>query len=246
MRKEELLERYEALGEERDFLAAQPLYEEALAQAPDAPRLNEYGYLLFAHARRELRRAVQLYERAIALDPGYDKAHYQLIIAWAALQETELAVRMYEQRLRETPAEVREYRFLATAYLSARMFERALAVAAAGLELAPDDAALVAMGGRGEGRSRRPGGRAGRLAAGARARARRHRSAVQQRLSARAGRAARRGDRGVAGDHRVERVAWLPAAVRVAEAGARTAGRGMRGRACGSLAGRESGSYSST
>ena len=147
MRKEELLERYEALGEERDFLAAQPLYEQALAKAPDARRLNEYGYLLFAHARRELRRAVELYERAIALDPGYDKPHYQLIVARAALQESELPVRMYEQRLRETPGEVREYRFLATAYLSARVFERALAVAAAGLELAPDDAALVAMEG---------------------------------------------------------------------------------------------------
>jgi tetratricopeptide (TPR) repeat protein len=147
MRKEELLERYEALGEERDFVAAQPLYEQALAQAPDARLLNDYGYLLFAHARRELRRAVELYQRAIALDPGYDKPHYQLIIARAALQETEPAVRMYEQRLRDTPAEVREYRFLATAYLSALVFERALAVAAAGLELAPDDAALVAMEG---------------------------------------------------------------------------------------------------
>lgn len=46
MRKEELLERYEALGGERDFLAAQPLY----AQAPDARLLDYYGYLPFAHA----------------------------------------------------------------------------------------------------------------------------------------------------------------------------------------------------
>ena len=147
MRKEELLERYEALGEERDFVAARPLYEQALAQTPDARLLNDYGYLLFAHARRELRSAVELYERVIELDSGYDKPHYQLIIARAALQETEPTVRMYEQRLRDTPGEVREYRFLTTAYLRAHMFERALAVAAAGLELAPDDAALVAMEG---------------------------------------------------------------------------------------------------
>jgi hypothetical protein len=32
MKKEELLERYESLGEERDFLAAQRLYEQALAE----------------------------------------------------------------------------------------------------------------------------------------------------------------------------------------------------------------------
>jgi hypothetical protein len=36
MNKEELLERYESLGEERDFVAAKPLYEQALAEAPDA------------------------------------------------------------------------------------------------------------------------------------------------------------------------------------------------------------------
>lgn len=147
MNKEELLERYEALGEERDFLAAQPLYEQALAEAPDARVLNGYGYLLYAHASRELRRAVELYERAIALDPGYEKPHYQLIVARAALQDQDVAVQMYEQRLADAPGELREHRFLATAYLSAHSYEQALAVAEAGLRLAPDDAALVAMRG---------------------------------------------------------------------------------------------------
>jgi tetratricopeptide (TPR) repeat protein len=147
MNKEELFERYEALGEERDFVAAQPLYEQALAEAPDARALNDYGYLLYAHARRELRRAVELYERAIALDPGYDKPHYQLIVARAALQEQEAAVRRYEERLRAARGGVREYRFLATAYLAANRFQQAATVAEAGLRLAPDDAALVAMRG---------------------------------------------------------------------------------------------------
>ena len=151
MTKEELLERYEALGEERDFLAAQPLYEQALAEAPDARVLNDYGYLLYGHARRELRRAVELYERAIALDPGYDKPHWQLIMARAALEEPGLAVRMYERRLAASPAELREYRFLAGAQLRAHAFEPALAVVEAGLELVSDDAALVAM--RGEARA---------------------------------------------------------------------------------------------
>jgi tetratricopeptide (TPR) repeat protein len=88
--KEELLERYEALGEEADFLAAKPLYERALTEAADARLLNEYGYLLECHGRRELRRAVELYERAIELDPGNDKPHYQLISARAGLLEPEL------------------------------------------------------------------------------------------------------------------------------------------------------------
>jgi Tfp pilus assembly protein PilF len=88
MDKQELLQRYEALGEEDDFLAAKPLYEEALADEPDAQVLNDYGYLLYAHARRKLREAVELFERAIELDPGFDKPHYQLIGARAAPEAT--------------------------------------------------------------------------------------------------------------------------------------------------------------
>jgi tetratricopeptide (TPR) repeat protein len=147
MAKEELLERYESLGDEGDFLAARPLYEQALAEAADARSLTEYGYLLYAHGRNELRRAVELYEQAIELDPGEDKPHFQLISARAGLLESELPVAIYERRLAVAPHDLREYRFLATAYLLAHAFERALAVVEAGLELAPEDAALVALRG---------------------------------------------------------------------------------------------------
>jgi tetratricopeptide (TPR) repeat protein len=147
MTKEELLERYEALGEERDFLAAKPLYEQALAAGADARLLNDYGYLLECHSRRELAQAIQSYERAIDLDPAYDKPHYQLISAHAGLQQPEVAVAIYERRLAESPGDLRAHRFLANAYLRARAYGRALAVTAAGLELAPDDAVLVAARG---------------------------------------------------------------------------------------------------
>src|SRR5262245_23012451 len=145
MDKQELLERYEALGEESDFLAAKTLYEQAAAGEPDARVLSDYGYLLYAHARRELREAVELYERAIELDPGLDKAHYQLIGARAAPEEPELAVALYERRLGASPGELREHRFLAAAYLRAHAHEQALETVAAGLESAPDDAALVEL-----------------------------------------------------------------------------------------------------
>jgi len=151
MEKEQLLERYEALGDEADFLAAKPLYERAVADRPDARVLNDYGYLLYAHARRELRRAVELYERAIELDPGCDKPHYQLIVARAALEEPELAVALYERRLAAAPGELREHRFLAAAQLRAHAYEQASAIAEGGLELAPDDAALMEL--RGEARA---------------------------------------------------------------------------------------------
>ena len=69
MTRDELLERYEALGEERDFEAARPQFEQALAEEPDARVLSDYGYLLESHARRELVRAVEVCQRAIELDP---------------------------------------------------------------------------------------------------------------------------------------------------------------------------------
>jgi tetratricopeptide (TPR) repeat protein len=143
MERDELLERYEALGDERDFLEAKPLYEVGLREAPDARLLNDYGYLLACHGRRELRRAVELYERAIELDPGYDKPHYQLISARAGLGEAELSVATYQRRLAAAPAEPREYRFLATAYLLADEYVKALEVVDTGLELMPDDAQLI-------------------------------------------------------------------------------------------------------
>jgi tetratricopeptide (TPR) repeat protein len=143
----ELLERYELLGEEPDFVAAKPLLELAIAEGEDARLLDEYGYLLESHARNELRRAAALYERAIELDPGYDKPHFQLISARAGLQEPERAVAVYERRLAAAPDSVREHRFLAQAYLSAHVYRRALAVTQAGLALAPDDAVLCAARG---------------------------------------------------------------------------------------------------
>src|SRR5262245_12243837 len=125
MTKEELLERYEARSEESDFVAAKTLYERELAEGATARALTDYGYLLECHGRHELRRAVELYERAIELDPDDGKPHYQLISARAGLQEPELPVAEYERRVAESPGEIRERRFLANAYLRARDYRRA-------------------------------------------------------------------------------------------------------------------------
>jgi Flp pilus assembly protein TadD len=147
MDRREHLDRYMALGAEDDFVEAKRLYELALADGADAELLADYGFLLECHGRNELRRAVAQYERAIELDPDYDKAHYQLIGARAGLREPDLAVDAYEQRLAASPGGVREHRFLAQAYLNAHAYARARDVVAAGLDLAPDDAPLIASRG---------------------------------------------------------------------------------------------------
>ncbi len=54
---------------------------------------------------------------------------------------------IYERRLAASPSELRVHRFLVSACVRARAFQRALAVVEAGLELARDDAPLFALRG---------------------------------------------------------------------------------------------------
>src|SRR4051812_39481368 len=107
MDRSELLERYEAAGDERYFHAAKPLYERALEEAPDAEVLRDYGYLLQSYGRSLIRRATELYERGIELDQNDDKLHYQLISTRVELLEVQDAVRRYEQRAADAPGAVR-------------------------------------------------------------------------------------------------------------------------------------------
>ena len=144
MDKEELLRRYEARGEEQDFLTAKRLYEQALAESPDDPEVHlKYGYLLECHARNQLRLAVARYERAIELNPDATKAHYQLIAARAELLEPELPIAIYERRLAGSPNDLNSHRLLAAAYLAAHQYHNAQRIIEAGLTLAPNDAALI-------------------------------------------------------------------------------------------------------
>lgn len=148
--KERLLELYEARGDPDTFAQAKRLYEQALAGpgASDPTVLLGYGYLLECHARYWLRQAVAQYERTIELDPDADKPHYQLIWACAALRETERPVARYQQRLAQSPTDVREHRFLANAYLAAQEYGEAARVLDAGLALEPDDRMLLEVRGQ--------------------------------------------------------------------------------------------------
>ena len=148
MEKEELLDRYEATGDDAFYGQAKPLYEEALAARPDDARLLwEYGYLEECYGRFAIRTATSSYERAIQLAPDWDKPRYQLTAAQAVLGETDRAIALYKERLAGAPDEPREYRFLAAAYRSAYEYEEAEKVLAAALELWPDDAQLLTQQG---------------------------------------------------------------------------------------------------
>jgi tetratricopeptide (TPR) repeat protein len=144
MEKEELLEQYEAHGDEHVYAEAKRLYEQALAGGDvDARVLTEYGYLQECHGRRSIRAATDCYERAIVTDPQWPKPHLQLINAMAALGQTEQAIDRYQQRLAAAPTDPRAHGFLAGAYLDARDYGHAAQVIRAGRELAPDDPALT-------------------------------------------------------------------------------------------------------
>ena len=141
--KEDLLELYEATGDETAFREALPLFELAVANGATPEDLVHYGYLLESHARNQMREAVAQYERAIELDPEFDKARYQLIGARAGLREPETEIALYEKRLADSPGDIRQYRFAANAYLAGSMFAKALEAAKHGLSLWPDDAILL-------------------------------------------------------------------------------------------------------
>jgi tetratricopeptide (TPR) repeat protein len=139
MDKYELVERYEALGDENEFAAAKELFERGLDGQTDPLFFRQYGYLLECHGRRALRRAVEQYERSMALDPAADKVRYQWIGAMGALGEADSVVARYRARVAAAPGDVRELRFLSSAYLTARDYDAAADVIEAGLELAPGD-----------------------------------------------------------------------------------------------------------
>lgn len=140
----ELLDRYEASGDEAVYADALARYEQALAAHPDDPDLHmELGYVQECRGRVGLREAAAAYERAIDLDPGHERARLQLIGARAALLETASAIDLYRQRLEERPDDPREYRYLAQAYLVAHDYSEAEQVVVAGLELTPDDPRLL-------------------------------------------------------------------------------------------------------
>ena len=114
MDRDELLERYEALGEDGDFLAAKPLFEAEIRRREqgqpglhgpeDALLLRQYGYLLQCHGRITIRRAAEQYERSIGLDPGADKVRYQWMGAKASLREPETAVDLHRKRVAAAPS----------------------------------------------------------------------------------------------------------------------------------------------
>ena len=139
MDKYELTERYEALGGESEFAAAKELFERDLAGQADPLFFRQYGYLLECHARREIHQAVEQYERSMALDPAADKVQYQWIGAMGSLGEAGRVVAHYRARVAAAPGDVRELRFLSSAYLTARDYDAAAEIIAAGLELAPGD-----------------------------------------------------------------------------------------------------------
>ena len=153
MDKDELLERYEALGEDDDFLAAKPLFEAEIQRREqsgtglhglaDAQLLRQYGYLLNCHGRITIRRAIEQYQRSIDLGWDDDQVQYMWIGAKATLDEAGDAIIRYRERAAAAPGDVSALRFLAHAYLAAKEFEAAKAVIGAGLALAPDDVGLI-------------------------------------------------------------------------------------------------------
>jgi tetratricopeptide (TPR) repeat protein len=148
MDKRELLDRYEASGDEADYERARRLYEAAIAETPRDPiLLRDFGYLQECHGRRALGAAIAGYERALVLDPDAEKTRLQLIHAQVALGHDDDAIERCRQLLAERPNDPAAHRCLAYAYTAVRDFALAAEAVAAGLALAPSDARLIELHG---------------------------------------------------------------------------------------------------
>ena len=154
MDKDELLERYEALGEDGDFLAAKPLFEAeirlreqrnpGLHGPEDALLLRQYGYLLQCHGRITIRQAIEQYERSIDLDPGAAYVRYQWIGAKASLGEVGNRGRPASRAgCRRAGRGFASCGCCRTRISPAYDHDARAGVIAAGLELAPGDAGLT-------------------------------------------------------------------------------------------------------
>lgn len=148
MDKYQLVERYEALGDEDEFAAAKELFERDLAGQTDPLFFRQYGYLLECHGRRAIQRAIKQYERSMTLDPAADKVQYQWIGAMGSMGESDRVVARYQARVAAAPENVRELRFLSSAYLTARDHDAAAEVIETGLELASSDWKFIANRGQ--------------------------------------------------------------------------------------------------
>jgi tetratricopeptide (TPR) repeat protein len=145
-----LMNEYEALGDrpggESAYIEGVRAYQQLLAEhSEDASLHLEYGYLQDCRGRNLIRAAAGCYERAIELDPDWDKPHYQLIVARTTLSESQGAIDLYKKRLADSSDQIREYRFLAMAYLRSGAHDEAGKVIAAGRKLKPDDEVLLGV-----------------------------------------------------------------------------------------------------
>jgi tetratricopeptide (TPR) repeat protein len=139
-----LLNEYDALADESAYSEAEQAYQQLLTEHPEDARLHvEYGLLQQFRGQRSMRAAAACFERAIELGPDEDQPHYQLIFVRAALHQSDRLIDLYKKRLAAAPDQIREYRFLARAYLATGALEETRKVITAGRKLGPDDDGLL-------------------------------------------------------------------------------------------------------
>ena len=137
------VELLEARGDDESFVTAKRLLDTALAQGETPELLLDRGYIHQIRGANETREAIRWYERALARDPNFAKAHYQLVNAYVALGQAHDAIDRYERRIADDPDDLVGHRCLAQAYVAAGRWDDAAAAIAAGRSLAPDDALLL-------------------------------------------------------------------------------------------------------
>ncbi|AFY64842.1 glycosyl transferase family 9 [Geitlerinema sp. PCC 7407] len=132
------LDRAIALHQAGNLAAAKAEYGALLTEQPTALLQTMLGILAFQEQRPEA--ALAHYRQAIALDPGYADAHYNLGVALSCHSDLEGAIACYQRVLVLQPRYFAALHNLATAYHQQQQFEEAIAFYEQALQLQPDHA----------------------------------------------------------------------------------------------------------
>lgn len=138
----ELLEAARLLARGDEAAAVQACDRFLAGHPEDAEALTLRGMAVRAAAMKLLEAAFADFERAAAADPGYAKAHFQLIRLAPSLGRLDQVIRRYKGRILENKVDPRNYAYLAFALLAAGDAEHARQVAETGLAVGPTDAYL--------------------------------------------------------------------------------------------------------
>ncbi|MDF2686540.1 MAG: TPR-domain containing protein [Clostridia bacterium] len=148
-----LASQYESSGKLEDYIAANEAYGKLINSGMYTnDDLIWYAYLQDCHSSYYVKKAIELYNKAIDEgknnhDASYYKAHCQLIVLLAKNNRSHESIERYKQMVRDEPGNWRAYQILSNAYFWAKQYDDAWLAIEAAMKFEPNNAGLLSEAG---------------------------------------------------------------------------------------------------